>query len=687
MKASAEVRERAKLLRESIEKYRTLQHEKDESPISSEALDSLKHELSLLEEQYSELGSADSPSMKVSGSVLPELKKVPHAVSQWSLNDVFSEAELRAFDERLRRTLAKAQSDPSTSTTFKSIEPTYAAELKIDGLHIVLTYEGGALVRAATRGDGKVGEDVTHAIKTIKSIPHTLPKPIDLVVEGEVFMTRSGLKKLNEERAKSGLPLFANPRNAAAGSIRQLDASVAASRPLDVFLYDIDLLSDNKRSSGNELPPTQSGELEYLRELGLPVNPHTVHGASIDDVLQVWKKWQGKPRDKEDYQIDGIVLKLESREGQEALGYTGKAPRFAVAFKFPAEQVTTVLEDITLNVGRTGVVTPVAHLRPVSVAGTTVARATLHNQDFITERDIRIGDTVILQKAGDIIPEIVQVLTEFRTGKEKKWKFPTHSPLCGGDGRIERIPGMAAMRCAVPGSFNEQFRKLTHFAGKHSLDIDGLGEKTVKLLMEENLVGEYDDFFELTRDELLALPGFKEKSADNLIESLKASTSPTLDRVLVGLSILHVGEETAILLAQEFGTLERLAAASVDRIAMVKGVGEVVASSVASWFANTQNQEMVERLKKHLSIQETAGVVADGPLKGMTVVVTGTLEGYSREEAEEAVRRAGGAVSGSVSRKTSFVLAGENAGSKLAKAEELGVKVIGEAEFRQLIQD
>jgi DNA ligase (NAD+) len=662
-KSGKEEKKRAAKLRATIEKYRALQHEKDESPISPEALDSLKYELAQLEEEFPELKTPDSPTQRVAGNVLPELKKVRHEVPQWSLNDAFSEEDLRAFDQRVRKLAG---------------EVSYDCELKIDGLHIVLTYEKGELVRAATRGDGKIGEDVTHAIRTIHSVPEKLKRQVDLIAEGEVFMTRSGLAALNKSREKDGLPLFANPRNAAAGSIRQLDPKIAASRPLAMFLYDVDVLSE-------EFPKTQSDELLYMQELGLPINPHTLHDATIDEILKFWEKWQDKARDKEDYQIDGIVLKVEEHAAQQKLGYTGKAPRFAIAFKFPAEQVTTIVEDISLSVGRTGVVTPVAHLRPVSVAGSTVARATLHNEDFITEKDIRIGDTVILQKAGDVIPEIVQVLTEFRTGKEKPWKFPKKSPLCGGDGVIERIPGMAAHRCAVRGSFGEQSRKLMHFASKHALDVDGLGEKTVEQLMEANLVGEFDDLFELTRDELLALEGFKEKSADNLLAALRAASSPTLDRLLVGLSIWHVGEETAILLAQNFHKIENLSKAKEEKIAEIKGIGEVVAHSVVGWFADSENQLMLQRLLKHLIIQETPGAVTNGPLRGKTVVVTGTLEHFSREEAEEAVRRVGGSVAGSVSKSTSFVVAGENAGSKRAKAEELGVEIISEAEFRRRI--
>ncbi|MDR3547759.1 MAG: NAD-dependent DNA ligase LigA [Candidatus Pacebacteria bacterium] len=669
MAATKEQKERAAQLRAIVEKYRVLEHEKDETPISPEALDSLKHELAELEAAHPDLVTPDSPTQIVAGGIMPGLKKVPHQVPQWSLNDVFDEEELRAFDERIRKAMEKINGKP--------FEPKYDCELKIDGLHMVLTYRNGELVTAATRGDGKVGEDVTHAIRTIKSLPQRLTKPVDLVVEGEVYMTRSGLKALNKERAKSGLPLFANPRNAAAGSIRQLDPSIAAARPLAMFLYDIDTLSE-------PFPPTQSEELAYIASLGLPVNPHSLREVSIDDVMTFWKKWHGKARDKEDYQIDGVVLKLEDHEAQEALGYTGKAPRFATAFKFPPEQVTTVLEDISLNVGRTGVVTPVAHLRPVAVAGTTVARATLHNEDFIKEKDIRIGDTVILQKAGDIIPEIVQVLKEFRTGKQKQWKFPTHSPMCGGDGLIERVPGMAAHRCAVRGSYAEQLRKLSHFTSKHALDIDGLGEKTVQLLMDQNLVGDFDDFFDLTHDELIQLEGFKEKSVENLLAALRAASTPTFDRFLVGLSILHVGEETALLLAQHFHTIVALAQASRDDIAHIKGIGDVVADSVTSWFADKQNEALLKRLLKHLKVQKVASAVTAGPLRGQTVVVTGTLESFSRDEAEEAVRKAGGDPVSSVSKKTSFVVAGENPGSsKYDKAQQLGVEIIDETEFKR----
>lgn len=664
MDVPKDIQERVTKLRKAIAQYRAEYHEQDISRISPEALDSLKHELAEIERKYPSLVTKDSPTQTVAGGVRKGLKKVTHSVAQWSLDDAFDEEEMRAFDERVRRGLLKAGKG----------EPSYTCELKIDGAHIILTYENGELVLAATRGDGIVGEDVTHTVATISSIPKTLSRPVDLVVEGEVYMSKKGFLKLNHAQEKAGKPLFANPRNIVAGSLRQLDPAMAAERPLAAFLYDIEQLSD-------AMPETQAEELAYLRSLGLPVNPHESHVKDIDGAIAYWKRWQGALRENEDYLIDGVVVKVDERAYQQTLGHTGKGPRYAVAFKFPAEQVTTVIEDVSLQVGRSGVLTPVAHLKPVAVAGTTVSRATLHNEDFIEEKDIRIGDTVILQKAGDIIPEIVQVLTEFRTGKEKKWKFPKTSPLCGGDGAIERVPGTAARRCVVGGSFDQQLRKLAHFASKSALDIDGLGAKTVKLLMEHELVANPDDFFDLTRDELLQLPGFKEKSADNLIEALNERRHVTLDRFLVALSIPHVGEETARVIAIHFGSLSRLTDVRSVEFSDIHGIGEVVANACTQWFNDPENRALIERLSGHVSVTSMKKERAGGALEGVSVVITGSFAGFSREEAEAMVRRAGGKPSGSVSKKTGFVVAGEKAGSKLSAAQELGVPVIDEAEF------
>jgi DNA ligase (NAD+) len=659
--------ERARKLRETIAKYRDLQHTKDESPISPEALDSLKDELWKLEEQYPELATPDSPTQVVAGKPLPELKKVRHAVEQWSFNDAFTEADMRAFHGRVKKLTGR--------------EPIYDLELKIDGLKVVYTYEKGMLAVAATRGDGVVGEDVTHNIRTITEVPQKLSRAIDCVVEGEVYLTRSGLAALNKKREKEGEPLFANPRNAAAGSIRQLDPAIAAARPLAAFMYDLAQTSE-------KIPDTQTKELEYMKELGFPVNSEHRHADSLEDIFAYWKKWQGSAREKLDYQLDGIVIKVEERAMQEMLGYTGKAPRFAIAYKFPPEQVETVLEDISLQVGRTGVLTPVAHLRPVAVAGSTVARATLHNEDFIKEKDIRIGDTVILQKAGDVIPEIVQVIKELRptkgSNRAKVWKFPTHSPLCGGDGRIERVPGMAAHRCVTHGSFEQQARKLIHFAGKSALDIDGMGRETVKLLMEHELISNFDDMFELTKDELLKLEGFEELKAANLLEGVENAKRVPLDRLIVGLSIPHVGEENAHLLATHFKTLHELQKVSGEELSKIEGVGPIIGQSVAEWFADKNNQELLKHLLVHLKVQRVVAP-AKGPLTGETVVVTGTLPTLSREEAEAMVRRAGGKAAGSVSKKTSFVLAGENPGFKYDKAQQLGIAILDEKAFLKKI--
>lgn len=642
MKVPQEAAKRAKALRAAITRYRDLQHSKDETPISPEALDSLKYELAELEDRYPDLVTPDSPTQVIAGKPLPELKKVRHAVAQWSFNDAFTEDDIRDFDARVRKVGGEAA--------------TYDLELKIDGLKVVCTYEKGKLVLAATRGDGKIGEDVTHNIRTIRSFPQTLHEPVDCVVEGEVYLTRSGLARLNKERAASGEPLFANPRNAAAGSIRQLDPSIAAKRPLAVFVYDLAACSE-------PLPSTQTKELDYLKRLGFPVNPEHTHADTLDEVFAYWEQWRGAARESLDYQLDGIVLKVESRELQERLGYTGKAPRYAIAYKFPPEEVETVVEDIVLQAGRTGVLTPVAHLRPVAVAGTTVARATLHNEDFIREKDIRIGDTVILKKAGDIIPEVVSVIKELRPKSAKQWKNPG----------------------IIPDSFEVQKRKIIHFVGRSALDIDGMGKETVKVLMDTGLVADFDDLFELTKDELLALEGFEETKASNLLAAIEAARCVGLDRMLTGLSIPHVGEEIALLLAENFHTLEKLQETSEESLAKIEGIGPILAKSVAHWFADKKNRALLARLEKHLKIARVAAP-AKGPLSGKSVVITGTLPTLSREEAEARVRAAGGKPAGSVSASTSFVVAGEAAGSKLDKAQKLGVEIIDEAEFLKRIR-
>ncbi len=516
-------------------------------------------------------------------------------------------------------------------------------------------------------------------MRTIESVPLSLARPVDVIVEGEVWMSAQSLEALNRARKKKGEPPFANPRNAAAGSIRQLDPSIAASRNLDVFIYDVARTSE-------AAPNTQLEELEYLRELGFKVNPHFAIAASIDEVLAYWETWKDKGR-KQDYWIDGIVVKVNDRTYQEALGFTGKAPRYAIAFKFPAEQVTTVVEAIVLQVGRTGVLTPVAHLKPVSVAGTVVSRATLHNEDEINRLDVRIGDTVILQKAGDVIPDIVRALPELRTGKEKKFRWPDRVPECGGDGRIERVPGTAAWRCVNKHSFAVVRRRFHNFVGKHALDIEGFGPRTVDQLLEKGLVQHYNELFTLTEGDLLTLEGFAEISAKKLVASIQKARRVELARILVGLSIPQVGEETAIVLAKQFRTIDKLARASESELTEIEGVGPIVARAIVEWFGEQRHQKLIEDLKAVLTIiSPPKEDVARLPLAGKTYVLTGTLESMSRDEAKDRLRALGADVAGSVSKKTTGVIAGDEAGSKLDKARELGVPVLTEGEFLTMIR-
>jgi DNA ligase (NAD+) len=669
MAVPRETRAHYEKLKTAVNRYRALYHVYDTEEISQEALDSLKHELSELEAKHPELVAPDSPSQRVAGKPLPQFKKVRHTVPQWSFNDAFSPEEMREFDARVKRYL-RAEGIAK--------DPTYACELKIDGLKIVLTYEKGILKTAATRGNGQVGEDVTHNVRTIESVPLSLSRPVSVVVEGEVWMSAKNFEALNAVQKKAGKPLYANPRNVAAGSIRQLDPKIAASRKLDVFIYDLAQTSE-------AFPKTQADELEYLRSLGFKTNPNHEIAPDIEAVIAFWERWSRKGRHQE-YWIDGVVAKVNERDLEERLGYTGKGPRFAIAFKFPAEQVTTKVEDIVLQVGRTGVLTPVAHLTPVSVAGTTVSRATLHNEDEINRLDVRIGDTVILQKAGDVIPDIVRTLPELRTGKEKKFVWPTHVPECGGDGRIERVPGTAAWRCVNKNSFAVIRRRFHNFVGKHALDIEGLGKERVDLLLEQGLVQHYDELFSLTEGDLLTLEGFAEVSAKKLVESIQRARKTELSRLLVGLSIPQVGEETAILLARRFRTLEAIERASREDFERVEGIGPIVAEALVGWFKDKEHKRLLARLKKALTVEAPSERAAKQTLAGKTFVLTGGLGSMSRDAAKERIRERGGDVSSSVSKKTDYVIAGGAAGSKLDKARSLGVAVLTEAEFLRMIR-
>lgn len=652
-------------LRQVIDEARQAYHLENRLLMSEEALDSLKNELVTIEKEYPDLVTADSPSQRVAGGILPGFSKVEHQVTQWSFNDAFTAEDLRDFDKRVRKILGPSE------------KPTYTAELKIDGFKIVLTYKDSLLVTAATRGDGLTGEDVTANVKLMESIPLRLNKPnLDLVVEGEIWMSKKEFERVNKEQAKKDLPLYANPRNTAAGTIRQLDTAIVKSRNLNSFIYDL--------SAGNlSIPATQEAELKLLSELGFVVEKSFKHLMTIEEVISHWQTVE-KKKDKLDFWVDGVVVKVNERVYQEELGYTGKAPRFGIAVKFAAEEATTVVENIAFQVGRTGAVTPVAHLRPVLIAGSTVSRATLHNEDEIKRLDVRIGDTVILRKAGDIIPDIIRVLPELRPAKSKPFIFPTYLEECGGP--IERVPGEAVYRCVNKQSAAILKRRFYYFVGKSAFDIAGCGPKVIDLLLEHGLISDFADLFDLKLGDLLILPRLGEKSAEKLLKALEKGSTVTLERFLIGLSINHVGEETAILLAHHFKTLEKIAKAPIDELAKIEGVGEVIAESIYRWFRDKQHQELLDRLLKRVTIKNPVSYSKVQTLSGETIVFTGTLPTLEREVAKKMAREAGAKISGSVGAGTTLVVAGENAGSKLDEAEKLGIKVIGEEQFLKLVK-
>lgn len=663
-----DTKDRYEKLKKTVERHSYLYHTKDSPEISDEAYDSLVSELIKIEASFPELKNSDSPTDRVGGEPLKEFVKVKHTVRQWSYDDVFDFEELKKWEEKVKNFIRKEGLDN------EKLE--YCCELKIDGLKIVLTYQDGVLVRGATRGDGVVGEDVTSNVKTIQSVPLKLNKQVSVVVSGEAWISKETLKEINKQRQKDGEPLYANTRNLSAGSMRQLDPKMTASRKIDSFIYDIDSLDGS-------VVETQDKELNMLRDLGFKINTNFSVFSSIEEIEKFYQGWV-KKRNSLDYELDGIVIKVNSTKIQNALGYTAKSPRWGVAYKFPAEQVTTILEDIVLQIGRTGVLTPVAHLKPVTVAGSTVSRATLHNEDEIKRLDVRIGDTVILQKAGDVIPDIVSVMKELRTGKEKPFVWPKKVPQCGGDGSIERIPGQAAWRCVYKDSFEQQKRRFHHFVSKKSFDIEDMGPKVVDLLLDEGLISEYADIFTLKRGDLLNLPRFAEKSVDNLLGSIKKSSKVTLPRLLVGLSIPQVGEETAIELAQRFKTLDTLSSADFSDLESMEGVGPIIARSVVDFFKSKDNQKIIRNLLKEIII-EKIDIPTTGKLSGKTFVLTGTLNTMSRDNAKDRIRQLGGSVAESVSKLTSYVIAGENPGSKYEKAQELGVPILGEEELIELL--
>lgn len=672
-----EAHKRILKLREAIEKYRYQYHVLNTLEISEEALDSLKKELVDLETLYPEFITADSPSQRVAGKSLTAFKKIIHKVPQWSFNDAFSEDDMRDFDARVKRQL-KSELD-------QNVVPTYVAELKIDGLKIILEYKNGLLFSAATRGDGKVGEDVTENVKTIESIPLRLTQPVSIIVEGEAYMPKSVFESLNKNQKKKGEQIFANPRNVTAGTIRQLDPRIVAERKLSTFIYDIAQLE------GIKIPETQLAELVLLEQLGFKVNTNRLFAKTINEVIHYWKLWHDK-KDKQDYLIDGVVIKVNEKKYQDVLGYTGKAPRFGIALKFPAEQVTTVVEDIVLQVGRTGVVTPVAHLRPVLVAGSTVSRATLHNKDEIRRLDVRIGDTVILQKAGDVIPDIVLVLQDMRTGKECVFHMPKKCPECSTVLERKSIGTKnkeisAAYYCTNKRCPAKDRRSFYYFTSKHAFDIEHLGPKNLDILLDQGLITTYADIFTLKKGDLLVLPRFADKSVDNLLTAIERARTITLARFLVALSIPNVGEETAIDLANYFGTLGKIQHAKLEELAHIEGIGPIVAQSVVDWFSDVHHRNVLDQLFAQVTITPVLVIQkTNAKLTGKSIVLTGTLPTLSRDEAKDLIRRCGGKIVSSVSKKTDFVVAGENPGSKYDEAVKFGIRILDEDALLKLIE-
>lgn len=730
MTVSSELQKKVDRLRAQIDDLRYRYHVLNDPQVTDAMYEGLMDELRKIENEHPELVTPESPTQRVAGQPSEKFNKIAHAVPQWSFNDAFSEQDMRDWEERMLKILDKELGE-------RPKDFDYVCELKIDGLHMVLTYESGILKTAATRGDGKMGEDVTANIKTILSVPIVIPtRPhpnlllegegavepspvrrgegeVSLVVEGEVWLDKKMLEKINQERKKQGEALFANPRNAAAGTIRQLDPAVVAARKLSLTCYDI---------SSNNAPETQAEELLKLKTLGFKTDAHWQVCKNLAEVFKFHNYWQ-KNKNSQPFWIDGIVIKVNQKKYQNALGFTGKAPRWAIAFKFPAEQGATKIRKVIWGVGRTGAITPVAVMDPVNLAGTTVKHATLHNFDEIKRLGVKIGDSVVVEKAGDIIPKIIRVLDKLRTGAEKNIKEPINCPICKspvikksivasrphpnlllkGEGAVrtspvrrgkgEVSPGKGevshsvALYCINKNCYAQQLRRLIHFASKHAFDIDGLGKKIVEHLVDEGLVETPADFFRLEKGDLEPLARFAEKSADNLILAINNSRRVSLPRFINALGIAHVGEETAVRLAEHFQSLEKIMSADMAELEQVPDIGPQVSSSILEFFKDEKNKKLVKILLNNGVKIESYKLQATSPkLGGKSFVLTGTLPSMSRDEAKEKIRALGGNVSESVSKKTDYVVAGENPGSKVDKAKKLSVKIIDENEFLRLLK-
>lgn len=659
--AKQRIDELKEILNEANRSYYIL----DAPEISDFEYDKLIRELIVLEEEYPEYKTQDSPSQRVGGGVLEGFEQVTHAVQMQSLTDVFDKEELFDFDNRTKLSLG-----------LDTVE--YVTELKIDGLSVSLEYRDGMFFRGSTRGDGNIGEDITNNLRTIKSIPLKLTEQIPyLEVRGEVFMPKPAFLRLNELREVAEEPLFANPRNAAAGSLRQLDSSVTAQRSLDIFIFNVQAVE------GMEFV-THSESLDYMRKLGFKVIPDRRIQHGIDEVYDEIMRL-GEMRGNLDFEIDGAVVKVNSLEERLLLGSNSKTPKWATAYKYPPERQETELIDIVLQVGRTGAVTPNAVFKPVRVAGSLVSRATLHNIDFIHSKDIRIGDHIIIQKAGDVIPEVVEVIKDKRKPDAAKYEMPDDCPVCGEP--LERIDDEAATRCTNSNCPAQQLRSIIHFASKGAMEIDGLGPAIVEKLIDEGLVKTCADLYELKKDDIVSLEGFAEKSASNLIESIENSKSRGLDRLLFALGIRLIGSRAAKLIAERFGTIESVAEANAEQIAEIPDIGEKMAGSVEHYFSESASIELIEHLRKCGVDMTYEAVEKGGIFSGKTFVITGTLPGMKRSEAKKLIEDNGGKVSSSVSKKTDYLLAGDEAGSKLDKANKLGINVISEEDLEKMLDN
>lgn len=669
-----EAQQRVEKLRETINYHRHLYHVLDRQEISDSALDSLKKELFDLEQLYPDLVTPDSPTQRVGGKPLKEFKKIKHPQRMLSFNDSFSKEDMYDWQERFMKLLPESHLPAQAGKN----KIDYYCELKIDGLAIELIYKDGILQTGSTRGDGNVGEDITQNLKTVEAIPLKIDFKDELVVRGEVFITKKEFERINKEQKQKGLAVYANPRNIAAGSVRQLDPKITASRKLDSFAYE--LLTDLGQK-------THEDKHKILKDLGFKTNKNNKYCKNLDEVLQFREHWI-KQREKLDYEIDGIVVLVNNNEIFEKLGVVGKAPRGGIAYKFPQAQSTTKVLDIKIQVGRTGAITPVAVLEPVQVTGITISRATLHNEDEIKRLGLKIGDTVIVGRAGDVIPDIIKVLPELRTGKERSFKMPENCPSCGT--KLIKPEGEVLLRCPNKNCFAQKRRGFYHFVSRTAFNIDGLGPKIIDRLLDEGLVQDPSDLFELKEGDVVQLERFAEKSAENLIKSIHPTAGGkreiTLAKFIYALGIRNIGEETAIDLAKHFGSIEKIKNAKLEEFDSILDIGPVVSKSVYEWFADKENIKFIERLEKKVKILNPKPQILNAKLSGKSFVLTGSLEIMTRDEAKARIRELGGDISESVSSKTSYVVLGSEPGSKADKARKLGLKTLSEKELLDILK-